>query len=83
MSKASIAEMSKGKGKGSGNDQSGDAEEENGQQVAVAGANAQPDLGPLVVLACRHIYHQSCLESMQVDDAARTDGRDFRCPIDG
>lgn len=46
----------------------------------------------LVVLACRHIYHQSCLEALQprdgldsmgrhVDDYGRE--REYRCPIDG
>lgn len=47
---------------------------------------------PLIVLACRHIYHQSCLEALQpqddvaggrrhVDDYGRE--REYRCPIDG
>lgn len=47
---------------------------------------------PLVVLACRHIYHQSCLEALQprdeltgtrrhVDEYGRE--REYRCPIDG
>lgn len=47
---------------------------------------------PLVVLACRHIYHQACLEALQpqedvvggrrhVDDYSRE--REYRCPIDG
>lgn len=48
---------------------------------------------PLVVLACRHIYHQACLEALQsredmtggsrrhVDDFGRE--REYRCPIDG
>lgn len=40
-------------------------------------------LGPLVVLACRHIYHQRCLEGIQREDVARVDGGEFRCPIDG
>ncbi|KAK0118116.1 Vacuolar protein sorting-associated protein 8, variant 2 [Cadophora gregata] len=78
-SKASVADMVKSKDKCAGN-----GEEEEGQQmVSDAVAKVQPDLGPLVVLACRHIYHQSCLENMQADDVVRTDGRDFRCPIDG
>jgi hypothetical protein len=47
-------------------------------------AQVQEDLGPLVVLACRHIYHQSCLEAVQVDEGELVvDGREFRCPIDG
>lgn len=47
---------------------------------------AQKELEPLVVLACRHIYHQSCLEDIQAGNEAPgdiSDGREFRCPIDG
>lgn len=48
-------------------------------------------LGPLVVLACRHIYHLSCLGQIQAHkaDALRTvddygrEIREYRCPIDG
>ncbi|KAI0473640.1 Golgi CORVET complex core vacuolar protein 8-domain-containing protein [Xylariaceae sp. FL0804] len=53
-----------------------------------------PPLGPLVVLACRHIYHQRCLDALQgpaaedggggqrtVDEYGRE--RAYRCPIDG
>ncbi len=39
------------------------------------------DLGPLVVFACRHLYHQSCLE--RVLDGMEGGERGFRCPIDG
>lgn len=50
-----------------------------------------PMLGPLVVLACRHIYHQSCLEELQTKEGLnRSAGRhihgkeaEYRCPIDG
>jgi hypothetical protein len=80
-SKASITDVAKGKGKVGGTDGSVDAED--GQQADQRDSNAQQDLGPLVVLACRHIYHQSCLEAMQVEDPAVQDGREFRCPIDG
>ncbi|ROV93393.1 hypothetical protein VMCG_08393 [Cytospora schulzeri] len=52
----------------------------------------QQNLQSLVVLACRHIYHQSCLEALQprdevtgarrhVDDYGRE--VEYRCPIDG
>lgn len=41
------------------------------------------ELGPLVVLACRHIYHQSCLEAVQGDGAGVNGGGGYRCPIDG
>lgn len=46
-------------------------------------------LGPLVVLACRHIYHQNCLEALQQaresQGLVHREGRDreYRCPIDG
>ena len=80
-SKASITDVAKGKGKVGGTDGSVDAED--GQQADQRDSNAQQDLGPLVVLACRHIYHQSCLDTMQVEDPAVQDGREFRCPIDG
>lgn len=68
VSKTSIVEMGRGKGKDV---------EGGGSEVSVG------DLGPLVVLACRHIYHQSCLEAVQVDEERERDGREFRCPIDG
>ncbi|KXX74938.1 Vacuolar protein sorting-associated protein 8 [Madurella mycetomatis] len=42
----------------------------------------QPMLGPLVLLACRHIYHQSCLEALLAKDGYGK-GREYRCPIDG
>ncbi|TVY76023.1 Vacuolar protein sorting-associated protein 8-like protein [Lachnellula suecica] len=78
-SKSSIVEAPKGKGKGGAVDGARDAEEEQvgeGQEEAAA----PQDLGPLVVLACRHIYHEACLEAVQVDVAP---DREFRCPIDG
>ncbi|KAH7391367.1 vacuolar assembly/sorting protein-like protein VPS8 [Cadophora sp. MPI-SDFR-AT-0126] len=75
-SKASVTDIIKGRGKGAGN-----GEEEEGQQINEAVAKIQPDLGPLVVLACRHIYHQSCLENMQADDVVRSDWREFSCPL--
>lgn len=43
----------------------------------------KPELGPLVVLACRHTYHQSCLERIQGEENAGLEGREFKCPIDG
>ena len=87
VSKASIAEVVKGKGKGAAAGGAADAEEDGSHQTdGQVGVREPQDLGPLVVLACRHIYHQSCLEAMQVEDTAggvTTDGREFRCPIDG
>ncbi|KAL8347024.1 hypothetical protein RB601_003376 [Gaeumannomyces tritici] len=52
-------------------------------------------LGPLVVLACRHIYHQSCLDALHDDAGGSRETEDeefpgsrgvfkrYRCPIDG
>jgi hypothetical protein len=42
----------------------------------------QPALGPLVLLACRHIYHQNCLEGLLAKDGFGKE-REYRCPIDG
>jgi hypothetical protein len=79
VSTASISENPKHKGK------SVDAED--GQRAGgQLESRPQQGLEPLVVLACRHIYHQSCLEAMQIDGQAAgdlSDGREFRCPIDG
>ncbi|XMA18455.1 hypothetical protein WAI453_011246 [Rhynchosporium graminicola] len=81
-SKLSVTEMVRGTGKGAGSEEGeGEGEQEEGiQQTNDAAAKVQPELGPLVVLACRHIYHQSCLEGVQADDVVSTDGREFRCP---
>lgn len=63
------------------------------QQQALDGMQSETQKPqPLVVLACRHIYHQGCLEALQsrdeetgagrqVDDYGRE--REYRCPIDG
>ncbi|CAG8980533.1 hypothetical protein HYALB_00002530 [Hymenoscyphus albidus] len=67
-SKTNILETERGKGKDV---------ETSGTEVPVG------DLGPLVVLACRHIYHQSCLEAVQAEEEREGDGQEFRCPIDG
>ncbi|KAF7562984.1 hypothetical protein G7046_g1155 [Stylonectria norvegica] len=50
-----------------------------------AGAGKDQVLGPLVVLACRHIYHQSCLDALQErqEDGEGGREREYRCPIDG
>ena len=45
-------------------------------------------LGPLVVLACRHIYHQNCLDRLLAKEGRSTTNRmgherKYRCPIDG
>ncbi|CAM1504301.1 Fc.00g018920.m01.CDS01 [Cosmosporella sp. VM-42] len=50
-----------------------------------AGVGKDQPLGPLVVLACRHIYHQSCLDALQERQESGAMGREreYRCPIDG
>ncbi|KAK3335982.1 Golgi CORVET complex core vacuolar protein 8-domain-containing protein [Cercophora scortea] len=45
-------------------------------------------LGALVVLACRHVYHQTCLDAVLAKESVgRSNGygkeREYRCPIDG
>jgi hypothetical protein len=67
-------------GKGKGKDSDTAAVDEEVREGAIGEKDL--DLGPLVVLACRHIYHQKCLEAVQVGNASN-DGREFRCPIDG
>ena len=52
------------------------------------GGNNNSTLGPLVLLACRHIYHQNCLEALQAGgEGKRVNGYGkeggYRCPIDG
>ncbi|KAM3069334.1 Vacuolar protein sorting-associated protein 8 [Clarireedia jacksonii] len=80
-----------GKGNGKGIDETTTADSHNEvrdqqENDNAEGVSEQQELGSLVVLACRHIYHQSCLEAMQTDDNVSTgihEGREFKCPIDG
>ncbi|KAI1089788.1 Golgi CORVET complex core vacuolar protein 8-domain-containing protein [Rostrohypoxylon terebratum] len=95
----------KGKGKstdvGSGNGSSADQMSNGTQDVpgqitetngeAYTRRRDQP-LGPLVVLACRHIYHKDCLDALQAKQEANGIHREvdefgreteYRCPIDG
>ncbi|KAM3544833.1 hypothetical protein ARSEF1564_002297 [Beauveria bassiana] len=54
--------------------------------AATAAGKKDPPLGPLVILACRHIYHQSCLDAVQDKQENGTGparDREYRCPIDG
>ncbi|PSR87198.1 Golgi CORVET complex core vacuolar protein 8-domain-containing protein [Coniella lustricola] len=67
----------------------------NGQEQSDSERAGQPKSKapqPIVLLACRHIYHQSCLEALQARDeitgAKRHINeygreREYRCPIDG
>ncbi|KAG6008744.1 hypothetical protein E4U21_003940 [Claviceps maximensis] len=55
-------------------------------ETDASAAGRDAPLGPLVVLACRHVYHQSCLDSLQEkQDDNNTTGREreYKCPIDG
>jgi len=88
-SKGGGMEQDNGKGKGKSGPvgaPAGDTDEDEEQAGTTGRQINDQDLGPLVVLACRHIYHQSCLEAVQVEDTSgevHHDGREFRCPIDG
>ncbi|OIW26123.1 hypothetical protein CONLIGDRAFT_647831 [Coniochaeta ligniaria NRRL 30616] len=87
----------KGKGKGKGKetvvpDKHEDSEAEGGEDPSEGSSagqrNGKGTLVPLVVFACRHIYHQSCLETLQEKEgwtATHEHGREreFRCPVDG
>lgn len=56
------------------------------ESVTVEPASGKdPPLGPLVVLACRHIYHQSCLDAVLEKQNGGRAGheREYKCPIDG
>ncbi|KAH6650577.1 Golgi CORVET complex core vacuolar protein 8-domain-containing protein [Chaetomium tenue] len=57
---------------------------EGGAEGAVSATKKDqpPVLGPLVLLACRHIYHQSCLEALLAKDGQGKE-TEYRCPIDG
>jgi hypothetical protein len=84
ISKTSIIEVAKGKRIDPSVGENEDMEDGDQQGNEPDDSKVQQDLGPLVVLACRHIYHQSCLEDMQLDeDSVNSDSREFRCPIDG
>ncbi|KFY84186.1 hypothetical protein V500_09518 [Pseudogymnoascus sp. VKM F-4518 (FW-2643)] len=77
-----------GKGKAKAFDGHEDAEDREDGFNGLAASKAS-DLGPLVVFACRHLYHRQCLEAALAKKAEGTwkeplhDGREFRCPIDG
>lgn len=83
VSRTSVTEIAKRKGMG--NESTAGAEDGSAEEGQLE-PRMQQELEPLVVLACRHIYHQSCLEAIQVDKEVPgdlSDGREFRCPIDG
>ncbi|KAH8899208.1 hypothetical protein GQ53DRAFT_816382 [Thozetella sp. PMI_491] len=84
-----------GKGKArnadGGEEHSGTGVETDGQtENLVVPAHLHPrptEQGAVIVLACRHVYHQSCLDALQAREGRRAvDGygrETYRCPIDG
>lgn len=77
-----IEATSKGKGKGKSLETrrlsiTAEQPESDGQATS-----KESSLGPLVVLACRHMYHQSCLDALQKDDGQATGTREYKCPVD-
>ena len=49
------------------------------------GESRQGDLGPLVIFACRHVFHWTCLEEMQDAEDPQVHGLgrpEFSCPLD-
>jgi hypothetical protein len=77
-------------GVGNGSLQPGEGSSSSGQTGALSPRKSSAaQLGPLVAFACRHIYHQSCLEELQAEKGANSSMRsqvkdaEYRCPIDG
>ena len=82
QSKATLAEISKSRGKHPMTDKVKDVVEpveRSNDDIA----QEQAGLGPLVVLACRHIYHEACLQPLMGEESGTGDRREYRCPIDG
>ncbi|KAL0468960.1 Golgi CORVET complex core vacuolar protein 8 domain-containing protein [Neurospora intermedia] len=93
-----------GKGKGKGKavspplKQQGESMNDPNQQANTFGpegmqgpmvANREQKLSPLVVLACRHIYHQACLDALEMKHGGAVSKGDsfgtkrvYSCPID-
>lgn len=75
---------SKGRMDGAGDD-------ETQEDVSSAAPRKEPELGPLVIFACRHVWHRTCLEQameiairegrMHVNDMGTTARDELRCPI--
>jgi vacuolar protein sorting-associated protein 8 len=82
----SSADEATGKGKGKSLDTRPSSMLIESSNAVIPGADpATGPLGPLVVLACRHVYHQSCLDSLQDKQDAGRAGREggYQCPVDG
>ena len=61
----------------------GEDEEDRKAEVTGQGRGKDPPLGPLVVLACRHVYHQSCLDAALENEHGESGEREYKCPVDG
>ena len=79
---AEADDKDKGKGKSPDTRRSSMLIESEGSE-AVSGKD--PPLGPLVVLACRHTYHQSCLDAILEKQGGSRGGHEsgYKCPVDG
>merc|ERR1712000_378241 len=58
-------------------------EQENSEGADAETETKKEVLGPLVVLACRHVYHQVCLDAVQDRQGDGGREREYKCPIDG
>ncbi|KAE9983181.1 hypothetical protein EG327_005592 [Venturia inaequalis] len=76
--------LSKGQVDGAGDD-------ETQEGISSAESRKEPDPGPLVIFACRHVWHRTCLEQameiairegrMHVNDMGTRARDELRCPI--
>jgi hypothetical protein len=82
-----VESKSRSRERPNGNSNAGEAHTLGDEAVEADASVVAQDLEPLVVLACRHLYHQRCLEGLQAEEdtgsALMHDGREFKCPIDG
>ena len=61
--------------------QDGMVEEDTGGESAGQEGGRQDDLGPLVVFACRHVWHRNCLEAVVEADERFAGVDEIRCPL--
>ena len=77
-------ELPGGVGASVGDDSQLQAQDPKQGQLHRTAGRQRASLDPLVLLACRHIYHQSCLEALlDKEGYERTEGREYKCPLDG